>query len=240
MGLVRDQAGSSSVGGVLALTFVMTVLMGGTLHYVLKGQEERRAAELISQAREASEQEAIAVSRTFASLGGGLVQTDLFRIQEMLQTGFVQEGLVEAVVLDADNMIVAAKNPAQIGQQVQDIEWISLRAENKEVVSRTPDQAGRLLMMVVEPMREKDETVAWAKLTYSTDRPAMALLTPAQRVKQTIKFVGPLALVLLVCLFVLARWLEGNQQELSDDLDSYSADAEEKKSVSIKPLRKAS
>jgi hypothetical protein len=237
MGLVRNQAGSSSVGGVLALTLVMTVLMGGTLHYVLKGQEERRAAELTSQAQGAGEREAIAVSRTFASLGGGLVQTDLFRIQEMLQTGFVQAGLAEAVVLDADNMVVAAKNSAQIGQHVQDIEWISLRAQNKEVVSRTPDQAGRLLMMVVEPMKEKDEIVAWAKLTYSIDRPAVTLLTPAQRVKQTIKFVGPLALVLLVCLFVLARWFEQNQQEWDDGVSIPQED--ENRASTVKPLRKA-
>ena len=238
MGLVSNQAGSSSVSGVLVLTVVMTVLMGGTLHYVLKGQEERRAAELASQAQAAGEREAIAVSRTFASLGGGLVQADLFRIQEMLQIGFIQEGLVEAVVLDADNMIVAAKNSSQIGQHVQDIEWISLRAQNKEVVSRTSDQAGRLLVMVVEPMKEKDEIVAWAKLTYSIAQPTVTLLAPTQRVKQTIKFVGPLALVLFVGLFMLARWFEESQQEWEDSVPT--PQEEENRSSSVKPLRKAS
>lgn len=236
MGLVSNQAGSSSVGGVLALTVLMTVLMGGTLHYLYKGQEERRAVEVTAQAQAASEREAIAVSRIFASLGGGLVQTDLFRIQEMLQTGFVQEGLVEAAVLDADNMIVAAKNSAQIGQHVQDIEWISLRAQNREVVSRMSDQAGRPLILVVEPMKEKDEIVAWAKLTFSIDRPAVTLLTPAQRVKQTIKFVGPLALVLLVGLFVLARWLEDNLRDWAEDAPT--TQEEETRSASSTRLRK--
>lgn len=238
MGLVRNQSGSSFMGAVLTLTIVMAVLMACTVHYVLKKQEERRVAELASQVQEASEREAIAVSRTFASLGGGLVQADLFRIQEMLQTGFVQEGLVEAVVLDADNMIVAAKDSSKIGQHLQDTEWSSLRAQNKEVVSRTPDQTGRLLMLVVEPMKEKDDIVAWAKLTYSIDRPTVTLDTPAHRLKQTLTFVGPLSLVLLVCLFVMARWLEQNQQDGEEDV--VIPQEEDTQPPSVKRLKKVS
>jgi uncharacterized membrane protein affecting hemolysin expression len=239
MGLVTNQAGFSSVSAVLALTIVMTVLMGGTVDYILKGQETMRAGQLTSQAQEANEREAIAISRIFASLGGELVQADLFRIQEMLQTGFGQEGLVEALVLDTDNMIVAAKNSAQIGQSVQDIEWLALRAQNKEVVSRTPDQSGRPLVTVVEPMKDKGETVAWAKLTYSITSPAVTPLPPAERLKQTIKFVGPLAFVLLVCLLMVARWF-GQNQQVSDEDDVSLSQGEDNRSSEVKRLRKVS
>jgi hypothetical protein len=240
MSWLNDQRGATSIGLAITLTVVMAAMMGGTLHYSLKKQEERRVTQLVAQAQEAGEQKVVAVSRAFAWLGGGLVQTDLFRIQELLQTGFLQEGLVDAVVLDPDNMVVAAKNSAQIGQHVQDIAWLSLRAQNKEAVSRTSDQAGRLLVTVSEPMKEKDETVAWAKMTYSVSSPAVSLRTPAERLKETGTLIGPLALLLFIGIFAALRWVEQTRQESSDDVDSSPADEEESRSASVKRLRKVS
>jgi hypothetical protein len=239
MGLLKDQSGSTPIGLAIVLTVVMTIMMGGMVHYTLKKQEEGRVTQLIAQAQEAGDQKAIAVSRVFASLGGGLVQTDLFRIQEMLQTGFLQDGLIDAVVLDPDNMIVAAKNSSQIGQHIQDITWMSLRAQNKEVVSHPSDQTDRLLVTVVEPMKEKDETVAWAKMTYSIARPAVNLRSPAERLKDTSTLIWPLALLFFIGTFIVTRWVEQKQQESGDDLAS-SAHGEESRRASGNRLRKVS
>jgi len=50
---------------MLALTVLMAALIGGMIDYILKGQEGKRAAQLIAQALDASEEEAIAVSLVF-------------------------------------------------------------------------------------------------------------------------------------------------------------------------------
>lgn len=238
MRMWSNERGACSICMASILTLIMVIAMGGTLHYSLKGQEQYRATQLSAQTLEAGEREAVAVSRIFAAVGGGLVQTDLFRIQEMLQKGFVQEGLVEAAVIDSDNMIVAAKDPSHIGQQVRDINWMSMRAQNREVVSRTMEQANRLLVTVVEPMKENDETVAWAKLTYALTQPAMSLRTPAERLKQTSLLTLPLALLLLLSTFVVVRWVE--QQRFNEEDDSALALEEEPKTPAGRRLKKAS
>jgi len=239
MGFLGNERGACSLCVTTALTAIMAIAIGGTVHYTLKGHEQERATQLIAQAHAAGERQAVAVSRVFASLGGGLVQTDLFRIQEMLQTGFAQEGLVDAVVLDSDNMIVAAKNPSQIGQQVRDIAWILVRAQNQEVVSRNPDQANELLLTVVEPMKDQDETVAWAKMTYSLAQPDVSLLPPVERLKRTGILIVPLALLLFVGTLIGVRWVEHQQQERDDDT-AFSDEEEENKTPAVRRLKKAS
>jgi len=239
MGLLGNESGACSLCVTTVLTTIMVIVIGGTVHYTLKGHEQERATQLIAQAQAAGEREAVAVSRVFASLGGGLIQADLFRIQEMLQTGFAQEGLVDAVILDSDNMIVAAKNPSQIGQQVRDIAWISVRAQNKEVVTRTPDQANQLLVTVVEPMKAQDETVAWAKMTYSLAQPDVSLLPPVERMKRTGILIVPLALLLFVWTFAGVRWIEHHQEEGHDDAD-FSGEEEETKTPAVRRLKKVS
>lgn len=239
MGVLGNESGACSLCVTSVLTTIMVIAIGGTIHYTLKGHEQERTTQLIAQAQAAGEQEAVAVSRVFASLGGGLVQTDLFRIQEMLQTGFSQEGLIDATVLDSDNMIVAAKNPSQIGQQVRDIAWISVRAQNQEVVTRTPDQANRLLLTIVEPMKDKDETVAWAKMTYSLAQPAVNTLPPVERLKRTGILIVPLAVLLFVGILVGVRWIEHHQQEVDDDAD-LSGEEEETKTLVARRLKKVS
>lgn len=203
--LESSETGSNGIGSAIILTIVLAVMMGGTVHYTLKRHDDEKVVQLARQAQIASEQEAVAVSQVFSSLGGGLIQTDLFRIQDMLATGFSREALVDAVVVDPDNMIMAAKDPAQIGKQVQDIAWLSSRAQNKEIVSRAQDENGRVLMTVIEPMKEKDETIAWARLTYVIPQPAQGLRSPADRLKETATLVGPLAVALFIGVLVLAR-----------------------------------
>jgi uncharacterized membrane protein affecting hemolysin expression len=206
--LESSETGSNGIGSAIVLTIVLTMIMGGTFHYTLKRHNEEQVTQLTRQAQAAGEQEAVAVSRVFSSLGGGLVQTDLFRIQDMLASGFSREGLVDAVVIDPDNMIVAAKDQTQIGKQVQEIAWLSSRAQNKEIVTRAQDQAGRVFITVIEPLKEKDETIAWAKLTYVISQPAQTLRSSSARLKETAKLVGPLAVMLFIGVFVLMRFAE--------------------------------
>jgi hypothetical protein len=206
MGRMEDsQRGSSEVGSAIVLTVVLTVLIGGTVHYSLKRHDQGQAIQLMRQAQQAGESEAVALSRAFSSFGGILVQTDLFRLQEMFATGFGQEGFVDGVVVDQDNMIVAAKNQALIGKQIQDGAWPSLRAQNKELVSREQDHSGRVLVTVIQPMKDKKETIAWAKMTYAIPQPAQAMRLSKDRLKETAKLVGPLAAALLIGMIVVMR-----------------------------------
>jgi hypothetical protein len=203
---IKDQDGVTPVGWGLVLGLVMTILMVGTIHYSLKNQEEAGVQRLVAQAQEASERKVLAVSREFATLGGGLLQTDLYRIQKMLQAGLRQEGLVDAVVVDLENMIVASKDTSRIGHNVPDVDsWNAWRAQNQEIVSRATEHVDYLLMTVIEPMKEKDETLAWLKMTYSLSKPEVSVRSSAERAIDTVIFVGPLVFVLLIGLYQAVR-----------------------------------
>lgn len=188
----KSTEAGSRMGAAVGLTVALSLLVGGTIHYSLKEQGEARDIEYMQLAHDAGTREVVALSRTFASLGGGLVQTDLFRLQEMLTSDLIREGLVDAEVIDPDNMIMAAKNQALIGKQIQDTAWVSVRAQNKEIISRSQDAAGRILVTTVEPMKEKGETQAWARMTYAIAEPVHALPSRAERLKQTATLLSPL------------------------------------------------
>ena len=234
-----SQDGSTNTLAALALAALATAMMMGTMYYTLKRHDVAQANVLMQQAQQAGEQQALIASQAVAALGGGLIQTDLFRIQEMLATGFSREGLIDAVVIDQDNMIMAAKDQKEIGKQVQDSTWLSLRAQNREMVSRAQDQSGRTIVTVIEPMKEKSETIAWIKMTYALSQPAVTIRSSKDRLWETVKLVGPLAAFLLMGFFMVMRSAKAKIRKEIQALVS-SAQREESHASAGSRLRKAS
>ena len=233
-----SQDGSTSTLAALALAALATAMMG-TMYYTLDRHDVVQANQLMQQALQAGEQQAVVASQAVAALGGGLVQTDLFRIQEMLATGFSREGLIAAVVIDQDNMIMAAKDQKEIGKQVQDSTWLSLRVQNREVVSRVQDQTGRTIVTIVEPMKDKNETIAWAKMIYAIPQPTETVRSSKDRLWETFRLVGPLTAFLLIGFFMVMRLAKAKMRKEIQALVS-SAQREEGHANPGSRLRKAS
>lgn len=201
---LRSQDGVTSLASVVGLALMAAVLMTGAMYYTLKRHDQDLVSQLIQQSQQAGQQQAIVTARSLAALGGGLIQTDLFRIQDQFTSGLGLEGLSDAVLIDQDNMIVAAKNQKIIGKQMQDSAWLSVRAQNREVVGRELDQAGQPLLTVVEPMKEQNDTVAWVKLTFAMSPASVSVRAPKDRLWETVRVVGPLAILFyLGCALVV-------------------------------------
>ena len=97
-----------SVWMAVLITAFMTVASSIAL------REMRDSIEQTTHAR------VLAVSRTFAMMGGAAVLDNLFRIQEALGRYADDPDVLSIAVLDPDNMIVAAMNPSQIGLSLND------------------------------------------------------------------------------------------------------------------------
>ena len=77
---------------------IIVALIAGTLSYTMKRHDMTQA----QPARHASEKVVVAVSQQFAELGGAIMGSDLFRLQDSLPNGFAGTTLVRAMVIDQD------------------------------------------------------------------------------------------------------------------------------------------
>lgn len=126
-----------SVGMALLVTLSMTVF--ATLRLI----EVRHSIEDAAQAR------ALAVSHTFAMMGGAAVLDNLFRIQEALSRYAHDADIIGIVIIDPDNMVVAATVPGDIGRELPDQTLSLARATLAEAITHTQRPDGTPSLVVV-------------------------------------------------------------------------------------------
>lgn len=90
------------------------ITLGMTVFATIRLVEIRHSLVDAAQAR------ALAVSRTFAMMGAAAVLDNLFRIQEALTRYANEADIVGIVIIDPDNMVVAATKPHDIGRELTD------------------------------------------------------------------------------------------------------------------------
>ncbi len=116
--------------------------------------------------RQAAEERARAIARTFAAVGSAAVLDNLYRLQESLQLYMQDESLVEIDIVDNDNMVVAAKQPGRIGTTVDDAAWIEARKTKREVVEDTTG-VRQSTLVIIEPLFDGNEIAAWVRMVVS-------------------------------------------------------------------------
>jgi hypothetical protein len=193
--------GARTIGLAIIMALIAGTLIAGMLSYTLKRHNNVHA----NAARQASESKAIAISQILADLGGDVLGSGLFRLQGMLQRGFAGTTLVRAMVIDTDDMVVASKATALIGQQMKEDNWIFKRDQNKELVSKSAGQDGKELLTVIEPMKEKGVTVAWVYLEFALPPLEQFMVPPADRWTEVARLVVPIATLLLFTTWWLLR-----------------------------------
>ena len=93
----------------LSVGMAVMITLGMALFATLRLIEIQRVVQDAAQTR------ALAVSRTFAMMGAAAVLDNLFRIQEALVRYAQDADIVSIMLVDPDNMIVAATDPSKIG-----------------------------------------------------------------------------------------------------------------------------
>ena len=144
----------------------------------------------IESLRDSFKGRGLAVARTFSTIGGAAVLGNLFRIQEAMEQYKQDPTLQFLEVIDEDNLIVASLDPTRIALEFQDPEWSRITSVRKEsiVIQDTPE--GDPVLIIVNPLLEEGESIAWVRLGFS-----LAELRDKQK-SMVLGFL-PLALALL-------------------------------------------
>ena len=123
--------------------------------------------------QKAVEARAIAFSRSFALIGAAAVLDNLFRIQEAMGQ-YIPPDILQLDVIDADYMIVAAKDPQRIGTVLSDEDWLPLSKTKSESVAYSRDANGEPILVIVEPLYDnrapsfKEGNIgAWVRVVFS-------------------------------------------------------------------------
>jgi two-component system, sensor histidine kinase and response regulator len=123
--------------------------------------ETRNSIEHTTQAR------VLAISRTFAMMGAAAVLDNLFRIQEALGRYADDPDVLSIVVLDLDNMIIAATDPTQIGLSVSEQSLAFAQERKREVISPALREDGTHTLIITTPLEDGKDIAAWVRIEYS-------------------------------------------------------------------------
>ena len=117
--------------------------------------------------RQAAEERARAVARTFAAIGSAAVLDSLYRLQESMQLYIQDDSLLEIDIVDNDGMVIAAKHPGRIGTVLDDPGWLEAQKIKREVFRETSLDKGEPKLVIIEPLFDRNELTAWVRMVVS-------------------------------------------------------------------------
>lgn len=197
MSIARDRSSLiHTVSLTVAISTLTTLLIGSLLYYTLKRHEAVHAQALERMAGEAHTQRALAAGHAVAAFSRHVIE-DVARLQDLAGTGLDSEGLQSFMIVSPDNVVLAAKNTAQIGQKLQDANWIAWTRQQRDVAQRAVDEAGRPVMIIVEPLKHDRVIVAWAMLVFALPEQAVSLQSSMERLVETAHLMAPIFILLL-------------------------------------------
>ena len=120
--------------------------------------------------QEAFRDRGVAVARTFSTIGAAAVLDNLFRIQESMSAYAEDDDLKILEVLDQDNMIIASLRATTIGTIVEDLQLKQAQTSGSELQVFVDTPAGGTMFVVIEPLLNGGEIVAWVRVGFSLDR----------------------------------------------------------------------
>ena len=197
----------------LMVSLLATALIGGLLYYTLKRSDVVQGQQRDAQASQAVQQEALAVSRAFASMSAVALVVDVAKVQEAMAGTWRTKGLADAMVIDHGNRVFAASNAGYVGQQIQDANWAAVRAQNREVLIRDELAPGQERITVIEPIQDKGSTIAWARLTFVRSLQGDAVRAPQERLEQVGRIMVPVFVFLVAAIGLAMRLATSRMQQ---------------------------
>ncbi|ALA59639.1 hypothetical protein [Nitrospira moscoviensis] len=182
----------------IAISTLTTLLIGSMLYYTLKRHDLARVQEVAQATERAGEEHAIAAGRIFAAASRSVMLADVARLQDVVTSLQRLDGLRDAMIVNRDNTVLAARNPAQVGQTFQDPTWAAWKSQNRAVAQRAVDQSGQPVFVVVEPLADKGDVLAWMMLVFAAPDRRPALRAPEDRMMEVGRLMAPIGLFLLI------------------------------------------
>ena len=145
----------------LSIGMAVLITIGMTLFAAVRLIEIRHSIERAAQTR------ALAVSRTFAMVGAAAVLDNLFRIQEALTRYASDSDIASILIIDPDNMIVAATDPQRIGRELTDQALTLAHETRSETIVHDVTADGTPTLLVVTPLLNEQEIAAWIRIEFS-------------------------------------------------------------------------
>ncbi len=199
----RSAAIHSIVLAVL-ISLVTAVVIGGLLYYSLKRHDRDHVRAIREMAVEAHSQRALAAGRVLGALSRHVIH-DVARLQELVNTGLDSEGLRDLLVVSRDDVVLAAKDLTQVGQKLEDANWRAWKGRNREVAQRAVDQAGRPVFVIVEPLKDSGDILAWAMLIFALPEESVAGQTMRERLMETGRLMAPIFICLVISIAFAMR-----------------------------------
>ena len=182
----------------LVISSVVSLLCGTGLYFLLAQQDRSLVAQRNAAAMHSVESSGRALAHAFAWFSESLINEHLANVQQVLEGPALPIDLLDAAVITEDNLVVAARNPAAIGRQIQDPAWLAAR--KSQTGSLTPAlEQGRQVLILVEPLRQQARIIGWVRLVLAAPRDVAAVRSN----EDLIRDVG----VVIVPLFILTAGL---------------------------------
>lgn len=194
------QGGFHPIVLTIVISILTTLVIGGMLYYTFKRHDVMHAQGMEQMAAQSSEQKAIAAGRIFAAVSRSVIQSDLSRVQVLVESALRTEGLRDVMIVNKDNIVLAAKNPGQIGQRLHDSTWLSWKGQNREVTQHAINQSGQPVFVIVEPLTENGDVLAWAMLVFEAPPGAVAIHSPMERSLEVAWLMAPILIFLLISI----------------------------------------
>jgi len=120
--------------------------------------------------QEAFQERGVAVARTFSTIGAGAVLDNLFRIQEAMERYAQDRDLLVLEVVDEDRMVIASMQPTTIGTSRDDLHFKTAQETRSELQAFVDLPTGEAMFLVIEPLWNKGEVIAWVRVGFSLTR----------------------------------------------------------------------
>ena len=146
-----------------SLTFCIGVLL--LICAVLIGHAQRHLLE------ESFHERGLAVARTLSTIGAVAVLGNLFQFQEALSEYAKDSDLQLLEIIDEDNyMVISSIQPTTIGTTVNDSFFRKAQDRGLEFQGYMNIPGQEPLFVVIEPLMDHDEIVAWVRVGFSMKR----------------------------------------------------------------------
>ncbi len=197
----------------LLISMIVSAVCAAALYVLLAQQDRSLVAQRNASAVMAAEYSARATARTLAWFTESIGGENFAAIQQTLEQHARQANLLSVSVVMADNVVVAAADPAAIGSRLQDTAWqAASRAQTGAVMPGI--EKGRPALIAVEPFRLENRMAGWIRLAVAAPPEAAAPRSDDDLGRDVALVIVPLLLLMATLLMLTMRGLMSRVRSL--------------------------
>lgn len=197
----------------LLISMILSAVCAAALYVLLAQHDRSLVAQRNASAVMAAEYSARATARTLAWFSESMGGENFASIQQTLEQHARQPNLLSVSVVMADNVVVAAADPAAIGSRLQDAAWQAAGRAQTGVVMPGIEK-GRPALIVVEPFRLDNRPAGWIRLAVAAPPEAAAPRSDEDLGRDVALVIVPLLLLMAILMMLTMRGLMSRVRSL--------------------------